>query len=77
MSKSLNLNFLIHVKKFKEGKNRFNLSKSGNLNEAANNLYKTMREIKKSKFKSIAVAKIPNTEIGFAINDRLKKASNK
>ena len=36
-----------------------------------------MREIKKRKFKSIAVAKIPNTEIGLAINDRLKKASNK
>ena len=64
-------------KKFKEGKNQFNLSKNGSLNEAANNLYKTMRKIKKRNFKSIAVAKIPNTELGCAINDRLKKASNK
>jgi len=64
-------------KKFTIKKNHFNLSKSGNLKEAANNLYKTMREIKKRKFNSIAVAKIPNTEIGRAINDRLKKASNK
>ena len=64
-------------KKFKPGKNHFNLSKSGNLKEAANNLYKTMRKIKKKKFKSIAVAKIPNIEIGYAINDRLIKASNK
>jgi len=64
-------------KKFKAGKNFFNLSKKGSLKEAANNLYKTMREIRKRNFKSIAVSKIPNTEIGYAINDRLKKASNK
>tara|TARA_B100000700_G_scaffold324074_1_gene429329 strand:- start:900 stop:1856 length:957 start_codon:yes stop_codon:yes gene_type:complete len=64
-------------KKFKTGKNRFNLSKNGDLNEAANNLYKTMRKISKKKFKSIAVTKIPNEGIGLAINDRLKKASNK
>ena len=64
-------------KKFKIGKNYFNLSKKGNLKEAANNLYKTMRKIKKRRFKSIGVIKIPNTDIGYAINDRLKKASNK
>ena len=64
-------------KKFKVGRNYFNLSKKGNLREAANNLYKTMREVKKKKFKSIAVIKIPNKGIGYAINDRLKKASNK
>jgi len=64
-------------KKFKVGKNHFNLSKKGNLKEAANNLYKTMRKIRKRNFKSIAVVKIPNTEIGCAINDRLRKASNK
>ena len=63
--------------KFKTGKNYFNLSKKGNLKEAANNLYKTMRKIKKRKFESIAVIKIPNKGIGYAINDRLKKASNK
>ena len=64
-------------KKFKAGKNYFNLSKKGSLQEAANNLYKTMREIKKRNFESIAVVKIPNTEIGYAINDRLRKASTK
>ena len=64
-------------KNFKEGKNKFNLSKNGNLNEAANNLYKTMRKIKKQNFKSIAVTKIPDIKIGRAINDRLKKAANK
>ena len=64
-------------KNFKIGKNYFNLSKKGNLKEVANSLYKTMREIKKRKFKSIAAIKIPNKGIGYAINDRLKKASNK
>ena len=69
--------FIGFGKKFKQGKNQFNLSKNGSLNEAANNLYKTMRKIKKKKFKSIAVTKIPNVGIGRAINDRLRKASNK
>ena len=64
-------------RKFKDGKNRFNLSKNGNLKEAANNLYTIMRKIKKQKFKSIAVTKMPNVGIGFAINDRLRKASSK
>ena len=36
-------------RKFKSKKNHFNLSKSGSLKEAANNLYKTMRKIKKKK----------------------------
>ncbi len=64
-------------KKFKVNKNHFNLSKSGNLNEAANNLYKTLRKIKNKGFKSIIVNKIPYVSVGIAINDRLKKASNK
>ena len=64
-------------KRFKIKKNHFNLSKNGNLNEAANNLYKTLRKIKKNGFKSVIVNKIPNTGIGIAINDRLKRASNK
>jgi len=64
-------------KRFKAKKNHFNLSKNGNLNEAANNLYKTLRKIKNIGFESIIVNKIPNSGIGIAINDRLKKASNK
>ena len=54
-----------------------NLSKKNNLNEAAKKLYHTMRIIKKLKYKSISVCKIPNSGLGLAINDRLKKASNK
>ena len=64
-------------KNFKNKKNHFNLSQKGNLMEAANNLYMVMRKIKNKKFKSISVVKIPKKEIGFAINDRLRKASNK
>ena len=64
-------------KRFKIRKNHFNLSNKDNLNEAANNLYRTLRKIKNSGFKSIVVNKIPNKGIGIAINDRLKRASNK
>tara|TARA_B100000029_G_scaffold418699_1_gene423882 strand:+ start:508 stop:1467 length:960 start_codon:yes stop_codon:yes gene_type:complete len=67
--------FIVFGKKIKNKKNYFNLSETGNLAEAANNLYKTMRKIKKMNFKSIAVEKIPQSGIGYAINDRLTKAS--
>jgi len=69
--------FITFGKKFKNAKNYFNLSKNGNLNEAANNLYKIMRKIKNKGFKSLSVCEISNFGIGRAINDRLKKASNK
>ena len=36
-----------------------------------------MRNIRKKNYKSIAVCKIPNFGIGLAINDRLRKASNR
>ena len=55
--------------------NFFYLSKKNNLKEAAKNLYKTLRIIKKKKFKSIAIEKIPNIGFGEAINDRLIRAS--
>jgi len=69
--------FISFGKKFKNAKNYFNLSEKNNLTEAAKNLYNTMRYIKKLKFKSISVCKIPNLGLGKAINDRLEKASNK
>ncbi len=67
--------FLILKKLKKPKKNYYHLSKKGNLREATKNLYSTLREIKKNKFKSIAVAKIPNFGLGKTINDRLKRAS--
>ena len=66
---------LIFKKNKKKKKNFFYLSKKGNLNEAAKNLYSILRKIKKSKYKSIAVTKIPNFGLGKTINDRLTKAS--
>ena len=51
------------------------MSKNGNLNEAAKNLYSILREIKKNKYKSIAVVRIPNKGLGKTINDRLMRAS--
>jgi len=69
--------FITFGNRFKDDKNTFNLSQKNNLEEAANNLYRIMRKIKKKKYKSIVVCKISNKGIGRAINDRLKKASFK
>ncbi len=55
--------------------NYYFLSKTGNLREAAKNLYSILRRIKKNNFKSIAICKIPNVGFGKAINDRLIRAS--
>ena len=71
----LNEAFMLINKKKKLSKNYYYLSKNNNLREAAKNLYKTLRMIKKRKFKSIAVEKIPNKGFGEAINDRLIRAS--
>jgi len=66
----------ILIKKKKVTKsNYYFLSKKGNLKEAAKNLYSTLRKIKKDKFSSIAVSKIPNKGLGKTINDRLIRAS--
>ena len=73
---SLNDAYIVIGKKFGNKKNFFNLSKKNNLKEAAANLYKTMRIIKKRGYKKIFVTKIPNLGPGIAINDRLKRASN-
>jgi L-threonylcarbamoyladenylate synthase len=55
--------------------NTFNLSTSGNLIEAAKNFFNTLRVIKNKKFKSISVNKIPNKDLGKAINERLRRAA--
>jgi L-threonylcarbamoyladenylate synthase len=55
--------------------NTFNLSTGGNLKEAAKNFFNTLRIIKNKKFKSISVNKIPNKNLGKAINERLRRAA--
>jgi len=77
-SKFNNKNAIIYLgKKFKNKNNYFSLSKNSNLNEAASNLYKTFRLIKKRGFKKIQISKIPSKGPGIAINDRIKRAANK
>ena len=73
--KSLNHAYIVFGKNHKNSKNYFNLSKNANLKEAAANLYKTMRVIKRNGYKKIYVSKIPNYGPGIAINDRLQRAS--
>ena len=67
--------FLLIKKRKLSDKNFFYLSRNKNLKNAAKNLYKTLRMIKKRKFESIAVEKIPNKGFGEVINDRLLRAS--
>ena len=67
--------FILINKRKLSDKNYFYLSKNKNLKEAAKNLYSVLRKIKKNKFKSIAIEKIPNKGLGETINDRLIRAS--
>jgi len=68
--------FIYLGNRFKNKSNFFSLSKNSNLNEAASNLYKTFRLIKKKGFKKIQIAKIPFQGSGIAINDRIKRAAS-
>ena len=67
--------YLLIRKKKVSKSNYYFLSKNGNLKEAAKNLYSTLRKIKKKKYSSIAVCKIPDRGYGKTINDRLLRAS--
>ena len=53
-----------------------NLSPSGNLNEAASNLFSMLRDLDNPKFNGIAVMPIPHEGLGLAINDRLSRAAS-
>jgi L-threonylcarbamoyladenylate synthase len=52
-----------------------NLSASGNLAEAAARLFAALHIADESARSAIAIAPIPSTDIGEAINDRLKRAA--
>ena len=67
--------FIYLGRKYRNKKRFFSLSKRSNLKEAASNLYKTFRLIKKRGFKKIQIEKIPSTGPGIAINDRIKRAA--
>ncbi len=59
----------------KKSKHYFNLSKKGNLQEAASNLFKALWFFDEQNVSEIVVAPIPEEGIGIAINDRIKRAS--
>ena len=74
----------INVKKADEGElligfgpefNEPNLSKKGDLTEAASKLFSMLSKLEKET-ERIAIAPIPNKGLGRAINDRINRASN-
>ena len=69
--------FILIKKRKKSYKNYYYLTKNKNLKQAAKNLYRILRIIKKKNYERIVVEKIPNNGFGETINDRLKRASTK
>ena len=67
--------YLLIKKKKSKLKNYYYLSKVKDRDEAAKNLYSTLRKIKNDGYKKIAVETIPNKGLGKTINDRLRRAS--
>ena len=67
--------FIYLGRKHKNKKDFYSLSEKFNLKEAASNLYKTFRMIKRKGYKKIQICKIPCNGSGVAINDRIKRAS--
>jgi len=57
------------------GAHVFNLSPSGDLREAAANLFSYLRAADRTRPRAIAVAPIPTGGLGEAINDRLRRAA--
>ena len=54
-----------------------NLSATGDMVEATSKLYAFMHDLDKPEYDLILVDPIPNTGVGMALNDRLKRASIK
>ena len=52
-----------------------NLSETGNLNEAAANLFAMLRQLDRPDVSGIAVMPVPMVGLGIAINDRLTRAA--
>jgi len=58
-----------------EKRNQIVLSPSGNLEEAARNLFSGLRELDKMEVSVILAEEVPDIGIGKAINDRLRRAA--
>ena len=57
--------------------NRLILSKTGNLDEAAQNLFSSLRLLDRLPVDYILTEYVPGHDLGLAINDRLKRAAAK
>ncbi len=57
--------------------NQIQLSKKGDLTEAASNIFAAMRILDKKKLTKIYAEPMPDIGLGKAINDRLKRATHK
>ncbi len=57
------------------GRTRLNLSPSGDLDEAAANLFAHLRALDQEGVRAIAVMPVPDEGLGVAINDRLRRAA--
>lgn len=55
--------------------NQFVLSQSGDLNEAARNIFKALRKMDNPSIMEVLAEEVPDRGLGKAINDRLKRAS--
>ncbi len=66
------LSFGVHTLKAKK---EINLSPTADLQEAAASLFSALAELDRPQYGRIAVMPIPNKGIGFAINDRLSRAT--
>jgi L-threonylcarbamoyladenylate synthase len=53
------------------------LTETGDLREAARNLFSAMRELDASDTEAIVAEWVPDTGLGKAINDRLRRAAAK
>jgi L-threonylcarbamoyladenylate synthase len=56
-------------------KDALNLSATGDLQEAAANLFAMLRQLDEPKYRAIAVMPVPEAGLGLAINDRLRRAA--
>lgn len=57
------------------GTRKLNLSPTGDLHEAAANLFSMLHELDQPDIDTIAVMPVPETGLGLAINDRLRRAA--
>ncbi|MEM1431151.1 MAG: L-threonylcarbamoyladenylate synthase, partial [Pseudomonadota bacterium] len=58
-----------------DGHGGLNLSETGDLREAAANLFAHLRTLDRRPARAIAVAPVPDVGLGVAINDRLRRAA--